>query len=355
MEAKVCARCVMDTTGDDRISFKADGTCNYCNYAIERMSEEYFPDEKGKRQLEEMVRLLKEEGAGKKYDCMMGLSGGLDSTYLAYLGAKKWGLRILAVHIDDGFDTPVAVQNIKNLCERCGIHLINESPDERQYMDLLKAFIRAGVPSIALPQDNVLQACLLKHAKANGIRYFLSGANFALESILQRGNGHVAADGVHIRDIHRKYGERPLTDLPIIDMFERFLGQRFIHRVVTFKPLDFIDYNRDRAIEDLEDNAGFNYYGGKHYESVFTRFVQVYYLPRKFKVDKRKSHLSSLIVSGQMTREDALSELEKPLYVEDTMEQDIDFILSKLDMERVEFDQLMKMPPRSHDSYKSHF
>src|SRR5690606_1395413 len=146
----------------------------------------------------------KEEGKGKEYDCLMGLSGGLDSAYLAYLGAKEWGLRILAVHIDDGFDTEIAKQNIDNLCKKFNIKLFNEKTDNEQYMDLIKSFIRSGVPAIALPQDNVYQACLKKYAKRYNLKYFLSGANFSLESILQRGNTHVTADKVHIKDIHKR-------------------------------------------------------------------------------------------------------------------------------------------------------
>lgn len=353
MKVKVCSRCVMDNISDLTISFEADGTCNYCNYSLDRINDVYFPNEIGQEKLNAMIKILKEEGKAKDYDCLMGLSGGLDSAYLAYLGAKEWGLRILAVHVDDGFDAEIAKQNIENLCKKFNIKLIIEKPVEREYTDLLKAFIRSEVPSIAMPQDNVLQACLKKYAQKYNLRYFLSGANFSLESILQRGNGHVAADLVHIKDIHKKYGEVPLSKLPLINMFERYVGQKYIDGVKTFRPLDYIDYNRDRAIEELRSDAGFNYYGGKHYESIFTKFVQAYYLTNKFGVDKRKSHFSSLIISGQMTREEALLELKKPLYNEEEMDKDIQFILSKLKMDRIEFDKLMSQPGKSHDEYKS--
>ena len=353
MEVKVCKRCVMDNLSDATINFDADGTCNYCNYSLNRMNDVYFPNETGKEKLNKVIKLLKDEGKNKEFDCLMGLSGGLDSAYLAYLGAKEWGLRILAVHVDDGFDAAIAKQNIENLCKKYNIKLINETPDENEYMDLLKSFIRSEVPSIAIPQDNVLQACLKKYAKKYKLKYFLSGANFSLESILQRGNGHVAADSVHIKDIHDKFGEIPLSKLPLINMFDRYIGQKYIDGIKTLRPLDYIDYNRDRAIKELKAEAGFNYYGGKHYESIFTKFVQVYYLPNKFGIDKRKSHFSSLIVSGQMTREEALLELEKPLYDEEEIEKVIKFILNKLNMERNEFDKIMSQPGKSHNEYKS--
>jgi N-acetyl sugar amidotransferase len=355
MDIKVCSRCVMDNVSDDTITFEADGTCNYCNYSLNRMNDVYFPNDIGKEKIHAMVELLKEKGKDKEYDCLMGLSGGLDSAYLAYLGAKHWGLRILAVHADDGFDTVIAKQNIENLCGMFDIKLIIDKPDVTEYTDLLKAFIRSGVPSIALPQDNVLQACLKINALKYKLKFYLSGANFSLESTLQRGNGHIAADSAHIRDIHRKHGEFPLSTLPLINIFDRYLCQKYINRIKTLRPLDYIEYNRERAIEELAVNAGFNYYGGKHYESIFTKFVQVYYLPNKFGIDKRKSHFSSLIVSGQMNREEALLALAEPLYDEEQMERDINLILSKLAMDRSEFDTIMKEPGKSHDEYKTSF
>lgn len=353
MKKQICTRCVMDNTSDETIIFEKDGTCNYCNYALSRKEQVYFPNDLGNKKLKEMINLLKSEGKGKKYDCLMGISGGLDSAYLAYLGAEQWGLRILAIHIDDGFNTEVASQNIEKLCNKYNnIDLIIEKPNEKQYMNILKSFLRAGVPSLALPQDNVLQAYLNIYAKKYNIKYFLSGANFALESILQRGNAHIAADNVHIQDIHKIFGEIPLTSLPLITLFERYIGQRYISGIKTLRPLDYIEYNREQAIQELSENVGFNYYGGKHYESIFTKFVQVYYLPKKFNVDKRSSHYSSLIVSNQMTREEALKELEKPLFEEGQMEKDIELILNKIGMDRDEFERIMNEKGRSHSEYK---
>lgn len=352
MEKQVCTRCVMDNVADDTIVFEPNGTCNYCNYALSRKDTVYYPTSEGKQKLGSMINLLKEEGKGKEFDCLMGLSGGLDSTYLAYFGAKEWGLRILAVHIDDGFDTEIAKQNIKKLCNKFNIKLIVEKPDNEQYMDLIKSFLRAEVPGIAIPQDNVLLASLKNYAKKYDLKYYLSGANFSLESILQRGNSHVASDGAHVKAIHKIYGDVPLNNIPLTTLFERYFSQKYISRINTLYPLDLIDYNRDRAIQELQKNADFDYYGGKHYESIFTKFVQVYYLPKKFNVDKRKSHFSSLIVSGQMTREEALEELKKPLFDEIEMENDINNILNMIDMNREEFDKLMQEPGKSHREYK---
>ncbi len=352
MKVQICSRCVMDDFFDKTIRFEADGTCNYCNYALSRMDRVYFPNEEGNRKLIELIETIKKDGEEKDYDCLMGISGGLDSSYLAFLGAQKWGLRILAVHVDDGFDTDIAKNNIKNLCAKCGIKILCYKPDPNQYFDVTRAFIRAGVPNIAIPQDNVLLACLNEFAKEHKMKYFLSGANFALESILQRGNGTVAADGKHIKAIHKVFGDTPLTVLPLINLFERYIGQKYISRIHTVRPLDLIDYNRDRAIQELKEQVGFNYYGGKHYESVFTKFVQVYYLPKKFGIDKRKSHFSSMIVSGQMTREEALNQLSKPLYDPIQMEKDLEYILEKIWMNRNEFNKIMSEKRKDHTDYE---
>ncbi|MBU8880779.1 N-acetyl sugar amidotransferase [Bacillus sp. FJAT-29790] len=350
----VCNRCVMDNRSDDTITFDEYGNCNYCNYSLERMKNVYFPNEHGKNKLDNMIKMLKKEGEGKKYDCMMGLSGGLDSSYLAYLIAK-YNLRILAIHIDDGFNTILAEENINKLTKFCNIDLIIEKPDKEQYMDLTRAFIQAGVPNIAIPQDNILLACLYNHAKRNKIKYFLSGANFALESILQRGNAHNAADKTHIKAISNEFGDKGINKLHLTSYFEKYIANKYFKNLNILLPLNFIDYNRERAINELNELCGFNYYGGKHYENIFTKFFQTYYLPKKFNIDKRTSHLSSLIISGQITREDALKELEKPLYDDEEMDKDIEYILSYLEMKRKDFNKIMNEPPRKHDEYKISF
>jgi hypothetical protein len=298
-----------------------------------------------------MLGYLKKKGKNKKYDCIMGISGGLDSAYLAYLGAKKWGLRILGVHIDDGFDAPVATQNIHNLCKNCGIDLEIVAPNKEQYTNLTRSFFLAGLPGICFPQDNVLLAALFKTAEKYKIKYFLSGANFALESVLQRGNMHNASDLVHIKAIQKQFGSAPIDDLPLLSLFDRFVGYKYFKGQKYIRPLDWIEYNRDKAIKELK-SVGFDYYESKHLENILTKFLQVYYLPKKFNVDIRKSHLSSLIVSGQMTRDEVLEELKKPLYDEKLMNEEIAFILEKLEMSKELFDKLMNETPKQHADYK---
>lgn len=182
----------------------------------------------------------------------MGISGGLDSSYLAYLGAKKWGLRILAVHIDDGYDTDLAKTNIANLCKACKIELKTIVPDAEQFNDLTRAYFLAEVPNVAVPQDNILFACLYDYAKKYGIKYFLSGGNFALEGILQKGNSYQAYDTVNIKAIHKRFGRIPIDKLPLLSQTGRDIDA-YIHGIKSLRPLNYIDYNRDRAIKELSD------------------------------------------------------------------------------------------------------
>jgi len=342
----------MDNKSDPFITFDEKGYCNYCKRALSQIGKIYFPNEEGEKRLQALIARLKRENKDKKYDCIMGLSGGLDSSYLAYLGAVKWGLRILAVHVDDGFDTEIAENNLKKLCEKAGIELIVVKPDTEQYNDLICAFIRAGVPNVAVPQDNILFANLYLYAKKYRIRHFLSGGNFALESILQKGNTYTVYDVVNIKDIHKKFGKKPINKLHFLSEYQR-IANRIVLRIQELRPLNYIDYNKTRAIKELEEFCGFKYYGGKHYENLLTKVIQVYWFYHKFGVDKRTSHLSSLIVSGQITREEALEELSKPLYDEIEMQKELNEVLKRLGMSREEFDEIMKQPPRQHTDYKT--
>src|SRR5574344_233585 len=219
MEYRQCTRCIMDNASDSTIIFNEQGECNYCTDALKEIGTRYLPNEEGKKKLDEMLTLLKKDGEGKKYDCIMGISGGLDSSYLAYLG-YTWGLRILAVHIDDGYDTDISKQNIKKLCDAAHIELRIIKPDAEQFDALTLAYMKAGVPNLAVPQDNVLLAFLYDTMKKEGIKYFLSGTNFALECILQRGNTYFSSDIVNIRSINRQFGNANIDKLKFISKID---------------------------------------------------------------------------------------------------------------------------------------
>ena len=350
-EYQICSRCVMDNTSDDTITFDENGYCNYCTKELERKNSVYFPNQEGQKRLEAMLLEIKQNSKNKPYDCLMGISGGLDSSYLAYLG-YKWRLRILAVHIDDGFDTDISKSNIKKLCKTCNIDLKIEKPDPVQFNDLTAAYIRANVPNIAIPQDNILFAYLYYYARMYKLRYFLSGGNFALECILQSGNTFTAYDVVNIKDIHKKFGKQPMNKLKLLSNYRKFFDMMFLN-IKTYRPLNYVDYNRDKALKALYDFCGFEYYGNKHCENVLTQFIQQYWFYKRFGVDKRRSHLSSMIVSGQITRDVALKELEKPIYDAEDMDNTKAYVLDKLGITQKEFENILSESPKQHTDYKT--
>lgn len=351
MEYKRCTRCVMDNISDPTITFDHEGHCNYCNDVLARRNSEYFPNEEGEKKLDEMMAMLKEKGKGQDYDCIVGVSGGLDSSYIIYLG-YKYGLRMLAVHIDDGTDTEVSKQNIKKLCEKANVKLINVCPDEEQYKDLTLAFFKASVPNLAMPQDNLLIQALHDITKQYGIKYSLSGANFAHESILERSTGINAMDKTHILAIHKRFGTKPVDKLRIGNLWSAYIGWRYFSKVTNLYPLNYLDYNKERVLAELKEFSDYNYYGGKHYECVLTRFLQCYYLPEKYQFDKRKSHFSSLIVDGQMSRDVAIEELKKPAYISNELkEQDMNFLADYFGIKRDEFDRIIALPAKQHSDY----
>ena len=348
-----CTRCIMDNSGDSQITFDSNGVCNYCTDALTKMETVYFPNETGKKKIEEMISKVKERNKNKAYDCIMGISGGLDSSYLAYLG-YTWGLRILAVHIDDGYDTDISKENIKRLCEKANIELRTITPDAEQYNALIRAYMRAGVPNIAVPQDDILFAFLYDTLVKEDLKYFMSGSNFALEGILQKDHIFPAYDTTNIFDIFKKNkneGDR-IDKLKFISFHKRNMQQK-IGKIETLSPLNYLDYNRDRAFKELYDFCGFEYYGRKHLENILTAFVQLYWFPKKFNVDKRTSHLSSMIVSGQMTRDEALKLMDEPLYDEKMMEGYIELIKNNLNLSDKEFEDIMAAPVHMHEEYET--
>ena len=351
MRYQRCSRCIMDNASDPTIRFDSNGVCNYCTKALSEINTTtYFPNEEGQRRLEKMLDEIRRVNKDKDYDCLMGISGGLDSAYLAYLG-YKWGLRIMAVHIDDGFDTDVSKENIKKLCKAAQIELKVIKPDAYQFNELTKAYMRAGVPNLAIPQDNILFAFLYDIAEKSRIKYFLSGGNFALESILQQGNTYNAMDIVNLKDINKRFGHAPIDKLKFISSYKKYLMMK-TGKLVNLRPLNYIIYNREQALLDLKEFCDFKYYGRKHLENVLTAFLQLYWLPNKFGVDKRTSHLSSMIVSGQMTREEALKEIEKPIVDEELMREYIAIIKEKMGISDDEFEAIMASPIHQHDEYK---
>jgi len=352
-EYRICKRCVMDTEGDPDIVFDENGYCNYCSAALRNRRE--FPAEGDFTKVEALFNTIKQDCRNDPYDCLVGVSGGLDSSYLIYLG-HKFGLRMLGIHIDDGLDTDLAKSNVKNLCEKAGVELIHVRPNPEQYRDLTLSFFKAGVPNLAIPQDNLILAALTDTVKKYRLKYLLHGRNFSMESILQTGHTYSATDDVHIRAIQKRFSGKPIDKLRLITSFEDSVLKRFRKDVIRVTPLDLIEYRFDTALAELHAFCGYEYYGGKHHESVLTRFMQCWYLPERFGADKRKSHLSSLIVSDQLTREEALRQLEQKGYPSEEMrEADFNALAEFLGLTRPEFDALIMQPTHSHDEYPKSF
>ncbi len=344
-----CTRCIMDNSSDNTIFFDEKGRCNYCTSAINNIGRVYFPNLEGKERLERMLSKVKAESKDREYDCVMGLSGGLDSSYLVYLG-YKWGLRILVVHVDDGFDSDISKANIDKLIKKTGYDYESICLDQEQYADLVVSYMKAGVPNIAVPQDNCDLAFIYDAMYKHQVNYFLSGDNFALECILQKGNSYSNLDVENIKNIHSKFGTKPIDKLKFISSDQKREIKEKVG-IEILKPLDLIDYNKDRAFAELKEFCGFEYYGGKHLENTLTEFIQLYWFPKKFNVDKRTSHLSSLIVSGQLTRDDALKEMERPLYDNEEMNRCIGVIKNGLHLSEDEFEIIMSGETHRHEDY----
>ena len=347
-----CINCVMDTSDKD-ISFDSNGLCNYCQRFENEIKNKWHPgDEEGKRQLEAIVNKIKKAGKNQEYDCILGLSGGVDSSYLAYM-AKKLELKPLIVHVDCGWNSELAVKNIENVCKYLGFDLHTHVVDWEEMKDVQASFFRAGVPNQDIPQDHAIFAALYKYAEDNKIHYVLNGGNIATESILPSSWGYSSKDGKHLIAIHKKYGKLELHTFPVMGILKYYFYYPYIWKMKIVRLLNYVDYNKSKAIQILENELGWRYYGGKHYESRFTKFFQSYYLPVKFGFDKRRAHLSSLIVSGQISREQAKKELELPLYNEEELRKDKNYVLKKLGITEKEFTILMDSKNRKHSEYPS--
>jgi hypothetical protein len=342
----------MDNSSDDTIIFDMNGHCNYCIKALEMKPLRYFPNDDGNERLNKLIEEVKEKGKTSQYDCFVGVSGGLDSSYLLYLG-YKWGLRIICVHFDDGFDSDIAKSNLRKLKKATGYDFININPDIGQYNALIKAYMRAVVPGLDIPQDNIMSALLYAKADELGIKYLLSGENFALESILQRGNKHSTRDIVNLIDINKRHGEEAIDKLVFMTrrrrkMIEKKLG------IKTFAPLNLMEYNGCQALSELMNFCGYQYCGGKHLENDLTAFLQLYWLPKKFGVDRRSSHLSSMIISEQISRREALATyLDTPLYEKEDIMKIIDKVKERLSISDEEFTRIIDSEPCRHIDYKT--
>ncbi len=351
MTYQVCTTCVMDTT-DPAITFDDHGVCNHCRDALPKIEKIRLSPQESQVRLEALAQQIKADSKGCSYDAVVGMSGGVDSSYVAWL-AHKLDLRVLAVHFDNGWNAEIAVANIESVVNTCGFDLETYVIDWPEFRDLQRAFIKAGVVDIEMLSDHAIMAAMFDLAKRHNVKYVLSGTNIATEHGMPRSWVWNKQDLTNIIDIQKRFGDKRLKSFPTMGLLKsivkRYLGLGF--KFVEI--LDLVNFRKNDAMAELKQETGWQYYGGKHYESTFTKFYQTYILPQKFNIDKRKVHLSALIRNHEIDREEALSELSEPLYELDELRRDKAYVLKKLGFTEDEFDAIMKQSPVRHDFYKS--
>jgi N-acetyl sugar amidotransferase len=347
---QICTKTVMDTT-DPSITFNENGVSNHYYEYQALANRVLLPSPAREETFNKLVNQMKEAGKGKEYDCVLGLSGGVDSSYMAYL-ASKVGLRPLTIHFDNGWNSELAVKNIENIVKKLNLGLETYVIDWEEFKDIQISFLKASVPNVEVPTDHAIKAALFKIASDRGIKYILSGSNVVTEGILPHSWGHQADDLTSLKAIHKKFGKVRLNTFPQLSI-AKYAYYLYVKRITSVRLLNYIDYKKSDAVNVLEQELGWKYYGGKHYESVFTQFFQAYYLPAKFNIDKRRAHLSTLICSGQTTREEALKELEAPLYNPTLLQEHVEYVTKKFGLTRQEWDEIMAAEPRTHKDFPS--
>ena len=348
---QICTKCIMDIS-DPGIVFDSNGVCNHCHQFENRLKNEVHYAEQDKTRLQRMIDNIKKDGQGSEYDCVIGLSGGVDSSYVAYL-VKQWGLRPLAVHLDNGWNSELAVHNIENLVKKLDIDLYTHVIDWEEFKDLQLSFLKSSISNCEIPTDHAIVACVVNTAMKHNIKYVLLGSNVYTEGVYPEQWEYSYKDLTLIKDIHRKYGKIKLKTFPELGL-TRWVQAVYLNRIKIIPILNSIKYIKEDAKKIIQKDLGWVDYGGKHSESIYTRFYQSYLLPEKFAIDKRRAHLSSLISSGQMTRDEALSEVSHEPYPDPAMkEQDRQYVVKKFGLSDEQFYRIISTPVKTYRDYKN--
>lgn len=343
----------MDTT-DSAIEFDADGVCDHCRSYYADILPNWHTDARGRRELDRLVDRMKAAGHGKPFDCIIGMSGGIDSSYLTYIAKEELGLRPLVFHVDAGWNSQEAVNNIERLVDELGLDLFTTVIDWEEMRDLQLAFFKSGVPHIDTPQDHAFFATMYDFADKHGVRYILTGANYSTECIRNPIEWmYYQSDSVQLRDIHRKHGTRPLRNYPLTSILKHKVWLRYARRIQVVRPLNYVPYVKADAMRLLEEKFGWQPYPQKHFESRFTKFYEAFWLPTKFGFDTRRVQYSSLIVTGQMTRDEALERLRAPAFDPSTIDREIEYVATKLGITVEELHGYLRGPNRSYLDYRS--
>jgi N-acetyl sugar amidotransferase len=351
IENRVCEKCVMDTT-DSAILFDSCGICDHCQTYEKEIAPVWNLGKGRDQQLESIVKRIKKSGEGKDFDCILGMSGGIDSSYLLYLATKVLGLRPLVFHVDAGWNSQIAVNNIEHLVDGLGLDLYTEVIDWEDMKNLQKAYFKSGVPHIDTPQDHSFFATMYKFTVKHNISNIITGGNYSTECVRNPKEWmYFQSDSINLRDIYKKHGGVPLKRYPLTHIIWHKIYLPYIKGIKLHRLLDYLPYNKEEATQFLVDNYGYERYPQKHFESIFTKFYESYWLPEKFGFDTRKVQFSSLILTGQMTREAALDELKRPAYDPETIHHDFEYVTSKLDMATDELQACFDAPNKTYMDY----
>lgn len=349
----ICSNCVMDTS-DSAISFDNSGVCDHCRTFYDVTLPNWHTDKRGSDTINEIVDKIRSEGRGKDFDCIIGMSGGIDSSYLVYAAKEIMGLRPLVFHVDAGWNSQIAVNNIERIVDGLGLDLFTEVIDWEEMKDLQRAFFRSGVPHIDTPQDHSFFATMYKFATEHKVKFILTGANLSTECIRNPIEWmYYQSDSRQLKDIHHKFGERPLKNFPVTSILWHKVWLPYFKGIKVLRPLNSMPYIKEDAMKLLMERFGWQPYPQKHFESRFTKFYESYWLPERFGYDVRKVQYSSLIVTEQMTRGEALEALKQPTYDKETIGQEIEFVANKLDITVDELMSYMKLPKKTYKDYKN--
>lgn len=343
----------MDTT-DSKISFDSNGVCDHCTTFYKKILPNWHTDELGREKLRQLVEEIKRCGQGKDFDCIIGMSGGIDSSYLTYVAAAELGLRPLVFHVDAGWNSQEAVNNIEKLVDKLKLDLFTEVIDWEEMRDLQLAYFKAGVPHIDTPQDHAFFATMYKFAEQHGVMYILTGANLSTECIRNPIEWmYYQSDSIQLRDIHRRFGTRPLVNFPITTILHHKLYLPYVKGIRVERPLNYVPYVKSEAVQLLVEKFGWQPYPQKHFESRFTRFYEGFWLPRRFGYDPRRVQYSSLIVTKQMSRDEALERLKSLPLDDHTARQEFEYVANKLRISVEELEGYFRAPKRTYKDYKS--
>ena len=350
---QICTVCVMDTS-DTRIKFDENGVCDHTIDYQQNTAPNWHTDDRGKAELQKIIDKIKLDGKGRDFDCLLGLSGGVDSSYMLHIAVKEFGLRPLVFHVDGGWNSELAVHNINMMIDKLGLDLYTEVINWEEMRDFQLAFFKSGLPHIDVPQDHAFVATLYKFADKYNIKYIMNGGNISTECVRNPMEFlYYGTDMVHLNDIRKQFNTNPMKTYPFSSIFRHKFYLRYIKGVEVVKPLNYRPYIKTVALEMLEKEYGWKPYPQKHFESRFTKFYEGYWLPERFGFDTRRVQYSSLIHTGQMTREEALDALKKPAYNPDTIEDEFNYIATKLGITPKELRGYFIMPKKFYWDYKN--